>query len=49
VPERWKQIALNTIAHRSDLERAAMARAFCGVTTSQRVCEDFGLPPDTLP
>jgi hypothetical protein len=58
VPERWKQIARNTICpdtlaaalpHRSEEQRAAMARAFCGVTTWHAVVKAVGLPPEVLP
>ena len=53
VPTKWQTFAPETVAaqalelslpHREPEERAAIARAFLGVTTWQAVCEAFGIP-----
>jgi hypothetical protein len=47
---RGNAVLAASLPHRRDDERAAMARAFLGVTTWRRVCDRFGLPwPPPLP
>jgi hypothetical protein len=58
VPQKWQEFACETVSadalagslpHRSDDERDAIANAFLGVTTWQRICEEFGIPLSGLP
>jgi hypothetical protein len=53
VPEKWKAASLETVSlpaidgslpHRSPDDREGIAKAFCGVTTWQQVCQTFGVP-----
>jgi hypothetical protein len=57
IPQKWEQFARETVStealagslpHRSDDERGAIAEAFLGVTTWQRICEEFGIPLSEL-
>jgi hypothetical protein len=38
-----------SLPHRSPEERRALAGAFLGITTWQRVCSEFKIPPSALP
>jgi hypothetical protein len=57
VPKKWVKYAKDTISetairsslpHRGPEEQCSIASAFAGVTTWQRVCEEFGIPWESL-
>lgn len=58
VPPRWLEwvadsrrnpVLKNSLPHRSENERHAIAAAVLGVTTWQRVCREFGIDWNSLP
>jgi hypothetical protein len=58
VPKEWQEFARKTVSpealsgslpHRSEEERTAIAGAYLGVTTWQRICEEFGISFNELP
>ena len=58
VPEYWEcyasevvsaPVLASSLPHREPSERRQIAACFAGVTTWQRVCEEFGIDPASLP
>lgn len=58
VPQEWQAFTRDTVSaealagslpHRTDDERGAIAEAFLGVTTWQRICIEFEIPLTELP